>query len=129
MKVLLDENFPLGLLRILHADGLPAEHIITLEIRGASDDQIRGRLQDEQLLFLTQDEDFLFGEAVPAIVVLSRVRQARRLAERIEVWRAAVRHLVEHRGPERLFELMDDGTLVPWHDVPRRRELGGSGVK
>lgn len=35
MKVLLDENFPLGLLRRLHADGFAAEHIITLGWRGA----------------------------------------------------------------------------------------------
>jgi hypothetical protein len=34
VKVLLDENFRLGLFRILHLDGLPAEHIITLGWRG-----------------------------------------------------------------------------------------------
>lgn len=36
-----DENFPLGLLRRLHADGLAAEHIITLGWRGAPDGRIR----------------------------------------------------------------------------------------
>jgi hypothetical protein len=118
VKVLLDENFPLGLVRTLQADGVAADHIITLGIRGATDDQIRDRLQDEGVLFLTQDEDFLFGESVAAIVVLSRVRQARRLADRIEVWRTAVLDLTENRRPERLFELMDDGTLVPWQDHP-----------
>jgi uncharacterized DUF497 family protein len=34
VKVLLDENFPLGLLRRLHADGLAAEHVITIGSRG-----------------------------------------------------------------------------------------------
>ncbi len=48
MIVLLDENFPLGLLRSLHNDGLSAEHIITLGWRGASDARIRERLQDDQ---------------------------------------------------------------------------------
>jgi len=56
--VLLDENFPLGLLRSLQHDGLSAQHIITLGWRGASDARIRERLQDDQVVFLTQDEDF-----------------------------------------------------------------------
>ena len=82
MKVLLDENFPLGLLRRLHADGFAAEHIITLGWRGASDTRIREHLQDEQLLFLTQDDDFLFGPALSAIIVVSRVKQSRQGANR-----------------------------------------------
>ena len=82
MIVLLDENFPLGLLRSLQTDGLSAQHIITLGWRGASDARIRERLQDDQMVFLTQDEDFLFGETSRAIVVLSRVRQSRPLNER-----------------------------------------------
>jgi predicted nuclease of predicted toxin-antitoxin system len=61
VKILLDENFPLGLLRRLHADGFVAEHIITLGWRGASDTPIRERLQDSDVMFLTQDEDFLSG--------------------------------------------------------------------
>jgi len=44
---------------------------------GASDARIRERLQDDQVVFLTQDEDFLLGEASRALVVLSRVRQSR----------------------------------------------------
>jgi hypothetical protein len=34
VKILLDENFPLALLRSLLADGEVAEHIITLGLRG-----------------------------------------------------------------------------------------------
>jgi hypothetical protein len=117
VKILLDENFPLGLLRRLHADGYAAEHIITLGWRGAPDTRIRERLQDEQVLFLTQDEDFLFGPAVPAIVVVSRVKQSRRLNDRIEIWRSAVRNLANTPRHERLFELMDDATLAPWRDI------------
>jgi predicted nuclease of predicted toxin-antitoxin system len=67
VKVLLDENFPLGLVRILQADGLEVEHIITLGLRGTSDARIRERLTDRELVFLTQDDDFLSGETVSAV--------------------------------------------------------------
>jgi hypothetical protein len=110
-------KLPAWLLHRLHADGFAAEHIITLGWRGASDTRIRERLQDDQVLFLTQDDDFLFGPTVSAIVLVSRVKQSRRLSERIEVWRSAVQDLTSASRPERLFELMDDGTLVLWRDA------------
>lgn len=116
MKVLLDENFPLGLLRSLQTERVSADHIITLGWRGATDRRIRERLQDSQTLFLTQDEDFLFGESVAATVVISRVRQSRLLKERIEVWRQAIKELTETSRDERLFELTDAGVLLPWRD-------------
>jgi hypothetical protein len=68
-----------------------------------------------------QDDDFLFGEAVGAVVVLSRVRQSRPLKERIEIWRNACRDLARTSRIERLFELTDAGELLPWHDAPSRR--------
>ena len=113
MKVLLDENFPLGLVRALQADGLEVDHIITLGWRGASDARIRQQLTDGALIFLTQDEDFLSGEAVAATIVVSRVRQVRKLGDRIEVWRSAIQKLVSMDRTTRLFELTDDGALVP----------------
>jgi hypothetical protein len=113
--VLLDENFPLGLLRSLQNDGLSAQHIITLGWRGVSDARIRERLLDDQVLFLTQDEDFLLGETSRAIVVLSRIRQSRPLKDRIEIWRNCVRELLQASKPERLYELLDNGALSPWH--------------
>lgn len=119
MKVLLDENFPLGLVGALRGDGVEVDHIITLGWRGASDTRIRQRLTDGELIFLTQDEDFLSGEAVAATIVVSRVRQVRALVERIEVWRTAVQRLVSLDRTTRLFELTDDGTLVPW-SIPSR---------
>jgi hypothetical protein len=74
------------------------------------------------LLFLTHDEDFLFGASVPAVIVISRVRQARPLKDRIEVWRAAIRRLIQEPRTEKLFELTDEGVLLPWRevDLPRR---------
>ena len=122
VKVLLDENFPLGLVRALELDGVEVEHIITLGWRGASDTRIRTRLSSPDVLFLTQDEDFLFGESVASIVVVSRVRQARQLTERIEVWRRAVGELVRTPQSVRLFELTNEGVLMPWRDATQKGE-------
>jgi predicted nuclease of predicted toxin-antitoxin system len=71
VKIFLDENFPLGLERRLKNDGYEAEHVITIGWRGASDVRIRERLGDPDLLFLTQDEDFLFSKGPLAIIVIS----------------------------------------------------------
>jgi hypothetical protein len=93
------------------------EHIIALGWRGASDRRIRDRLVEKHLLILTQDEDFLLDEPTEALVVVSRVRQARRLAERVEVWRTAILDLTQNPRQERRFELMDDGSLVAWEQI------------
>ena len=114
MKVLLDENFPLALVRVFEGDGFKVDHIITLGWRGASDERIRERLTDRELIFFTQDDDFLSGPQVGATVVVSRVRQARPIKDRIQVWRSAVKQLVDKNETVRLYELSDDGTLVPW---------------
>ena len=120
MKILLDENFPLALYRTLKTDREDVEHIITLGLRGTSDQHIRERLFDRDVLFLTHDEDFLFDMPTEAIVVLSRVRQSRRLVERVEVWRRAILDLIRNPRPERRFELMDDGNLLAWEEGPGR---------
>lgn len=129
MKIVLDENFPLGLERQLKTDGYDAEHIITIGWRGASDARIRERLVDADV-FLTHDEDFLFSKGPAAIIVVSRVRQTRPLRERIEIWRSAVEDLIADPPAERRFELADDGSLIPWTEgspnvwsrhPPRRR--------
>jgi hypothetical protein len=118
LKVVLDENFPLGLYRSLKADGEEVDHIITLGWRGAPDQRIREHLFDRDVLFLTQDEDFLFDKPTEAIIVLSRVRQARPLVERVEVCRQAILELIRNPRPENRFELMDDGYLLAWERGP-----------
>jgi hypothetical protein len=118
LKVLLDENFPLALLRSLLTDGQQAEHIITMGWRGASDKRIHERLLDPNVLFMTQDEDFLLGKPTVARVVISRVKQSRRLDERVQIWRQAIHDILAAPRPESLFELMDDGRLLPW-DQPK----------
>ena len=74
MKVLLDENFPLTLVHRLREDGHDAEHVITVGLRGASDERVAERLVEADLVFLTQDEDFLFTRELPAVIVLSRMQ-------------------------------------------------------
>jgi hypothetical protein len=91
LKILLDENFPLALYRALVADG---ENV--------------------------HDEDFLFDRPTEATVVISRVRQSRRLSERVDLWRRAVIDLLRAQRPERRFELMDDGSLLTWEEGPGR---------
>jgi hypothetical protein len=71
------------------------------------------------VLFLTHDEDFLFDRPTEATVVLSRIRQSRRLVERVDVWRRAVLDLIRNPKPERRFEL-DDGYLLAWEEGPGR---------
>lgn len=61
MRILLDENFPLGLVRALEADGLDVDHIVTLGVRGASDAHIRERLSDAQLIFSHKTTTFCRG--------------------------------------------------------------------
>lgn len=99
----------------------PFDHIITLGWRGASDARIRQRLTDRELIFLTQDDDFLSGAEVAATIVVSRVRQARPLDDRIQVWSVAVNTLVEAQRVVRRFELTDDGVLLPWSTFPLPR--------
>jgi hypothetical protein len=122
VKVLLDENFPLPLLGVLRQAGIDADHIISLGLRGIADQRIREMLRAEPLLFLTQDAEFLEA-ASPSMapVVISHVRQSRPLAERISLWLGAIEALRRIETAERLFELTDDGQLIPWHTVGDRR--------
>ena len=117
MTILLDENFPLALLRSLLTDGESAEHIITLGLRGVSDARIRERLTDPEVLFLTHDDDFLFSKPTQAVIVVSRVRQARRIVERVDIWRRAIHELLEAPRTAQRFELLDDGRLLPWEQA------------
>jgi hypothetical protein len=117
VKVLLDENFPLPLLAALRSAGVDADHIISLNLRGVTDRRIREMLRADHLLFLTQDLEFLSESASTSVIVVSRVRQSRPLAERLSVWMQGMETLLHGEPVERLFELHDDGRLVPWRRV------------
>lgn len=115
MRILLDENFPLALLRRLRSQDLEAEHLIESGKRGLPDLEIRRWLEDEALLFLTQDGEFLtLPAASRATVLVSRVRQSRPIEDRVEVWMRAIQAYLELRPPQRLFEVTDTGVLLPW---------------
>jgi predicted nuclease of predicted toxin-antitoxin system len=64
---------PAAVLSGFKKEGLAAQHIL-LTVRGIHDTQIIARLKRQELLFLTQDEDFV--EAAPdchASIIWSRV--------------------------------------------------------
>jgi predicted nuclease of predicted toxin-antitoxin system len=105
VKILLDENFPLRLLKALRDEGMEVEHIITLGWRGASDSRIREKVEQEPLLFLSQDQEFLDQTLRAGVIVVSKVRQSRPVSDRIELWVTAVRELMTTPRKERLFEL------------------------
>ncbi len=116
MRVLLDENFPIQLYRRLQQAGYEAEHIITLGLRGQSDDEIRLRLANEpDLVFLTQDTEFaeLPADTV-ATVMISRVPQAIPIARRVELWLHAIDDFLRDPVPGQLFEVLPDGRVVGW---------------
>jgi hypothetical protein len=112
VKILLDENFPLPLLRVLRATGIEAEQIITLSHQQLSDREVQDRLRSEPVVFLTEDAEFLTGEPdYAATVLVSRVKPCRPLEERLSLWVRSVRHLVDWPTTHRLFELTDGGDL------------------
>jgi hypothetical protein len=117
MRILLDENFPLPLVRNLQDEGLEVEHIILLGLRGAPDAAILGRLNSEELLFLTHDQEFLALPPTRSAIIVSRVTQSLPIEERVEIWLGAIREYFSHEWRERLFEVFDDGRLCPWEVV------------
>ena len=118
MKILLDENFPLPLISALQKEGYQAEHIILLRQRGLADATIIGRLNSEDLLFLTHDQEFLSLPLSRSPVIVSRVTQTLPNKVRVGIWLTAIREYFSHEWNERLFEVFDDGRLWPWQDLP-----------
>jgi|GEM_PF-2433724 len=78
------------------------------------------RLNQEELLFLTQDEDFV--EAAPdckASIIWSRVSQSMPIDKRVEIWLNAVQQFFSKTWKEKFVELYDDGKLYPVEVVKR----------
>jgi hypothetical protein len=113
MKILLDENFPLALVRKLREQGHEVEHIILLGLRGTPDSAIVARLNSEALLFLTHDQEFLERQLTRSSVIVSRVSQGLPLSSRIEAWLTGLREYFAHDRSDRVFELFDNGSLLP----------------
>ncbi len=117
MKILLDENFPLALLRRLREEGHHVDHIILLGLRGAPDRAIIDRLNSEDLLFLTHDQEFLDLSISGSRVIVSRVTQSLPINARVEIWLNTVREYLSRDWGETLFEVFDDGRLRPWGKI------------
>ena len=119
MIILLDENFPLRFYTRLQTEGFLAEHLL-LTHRGIQDREVFVRLRQEELLFFTQDEDFV--DAVPdcrASIIWSRVSQSMPIDKRVEIRRNAVNQFLAKTWTEKFFELYDDGMIQPVKVVKR----------
>jgi predicted nuclease of predicted toxin-antitoxin system len=114
LKILLDENFPMPLYRRLRLAGCEVEHIIALGQRGLPDASILERLRDEELLFLTQDDDFgnILG-AYSGAIIISRIRQCSPIKKRTGIWLHAIEKFLVDRPTGKLFDLLETGELMP----------------
>ena len=101
MKIVLDENFSLALVRSLHEEGREVKHIILLGLRGAPDSTIIERLNSEELLFLTHDQEFLDLPLTRSAVIISRVTQSLPLGVRLETWLKAIREFFSDAWSEK----------------------------
>jgi hypothetical protein len=120
VKFLLDENFPLPLYHRLQAIGHDVDHIIVLGLRGAPDQAIRQRLAAEDVVFLTQDTEFLDAPGkYRATIVVSRVQQSLPIAHRVDLWMRAIEEFVSARPAGDVFELLETGEIVPWQVIER----------
>jgi hypothetical protein len=126
VKLLLDENFPLALYRRLRDAGQDVEHVIVMGQRGVGDDVLRSRLDREALVFLTHDDEF---ENIPpdfrSQVIISRLPQRMPIAERVEIWVAALHRFAERQPQERLFEISPAGELIAWEILRYSHVLRG----
>ncbi|MGH7924186.1 MAG: DUF5615 family PIN-like protein [Candidatus Binatus sp.] len=122
MRILLDENFPLALLWKLQEEGHQVDHIILLGLRGAPDRAIVDRLNSEDLLLLTQDQEFLELSLSRSRVIVSRVAPSHPISVRVEIWLKAVREYFSRDWRETRFEVFDDG-LRPWQKPPTRQPV------
>ena len=118
MRVLLDENFPLALVGALRKQGYQVDHIILLGLRGTLDETIVRMLDSEELLFLTQDQEFLARQSKLSSVIVSSVSQTLPIRARLEIWKKAVGEYFAGKWRGKVFEVFDDGELHPWEDDP-----------
>jgi predicted nuclease of predicted toxin-antitoxin system len=111
----LDENFPLPLYHRLRTAGYDVEHIIVLGLRGVKDSELRTRLAREEIILLTQDTDFGNVDIdCQGAVIISRVRQNLPIQRRVEIWFSALQDFMARQRPEKLFDLLENGQIVPW---------------
>lgn len=64
MRVVVDNNLPYRLARLLAQAGLEAVHVLDLGMADVADHVLRERLAGEAIVFLSRDDDF-WGEHPP----------------------------------------------------------------
>ncbi len=115
MRFLLDENFPLALARRLRAEGHEVEHVVETGPRGLPDSVFRRRIETENVVFLTQDHDFLDARHHEGSVpVISSVPQNLPIAVRIDAWTRALAQLPTRFDRDAAYEILEGGRLLPW---------------
>jgi predicted nuclease of predicted toxin-antitoxin system len=87
MKLLLDEGMPLRAAALLRNAGIKADHVLELNMGGASDEAILVRARSDNVVVATLDADFhqilaATGEIGPSVI---RVRIERLAAEQMMV--------------------------------------------
>ena len=110
--------FPLPLYYRLQSAGHAVEHIIVLGQRGIKDSELRKRVATEDLVLLTQDTEF---EDIPVDVrgkiIISRVRQSLPIQQRVDLWFRALDEFLLSPPREKVFELLENGDILPWGDT------------
>ena len=69
MRVVVDNNLPQSLARLLAQDGIDAVHIIDIGLADVSDRVLRERLGDQPIILLSRDADFWVEHPSPWAVV------------------------------------------------------------
>lgn len=85
------------------------------------DREILKRLEMEEVVFLTQDSEFLdLPNRYRGAVIVSTVRQGLPIQSRVQIWSAAGEGFVAHRPEGTLFELLETGEIVRWESHEAR---------
>ena len=112
MKILLDENFPLARVGKLRDEGQEVDHIILLGLRGTHDSAIVQRLNSEELLFVTCDQEFFDLPVTHSVIMISRVAQSLPLPIRLDAWLNAIREYFSHPGSENCSKSSTTGSCI-----------------
>jgi predicted nuclease of predicted toxin-antitoxin system len=99
MKILLDENLPVRLIRALRALGHDVEHANTSNLAGRPDSEVLAVAQSEDRFLITQDRRFadarVFTDGAHAGVLFLRLKSPGRSAMYDRVWTLFMENDVE----------------------------------
>ena len=70
--------------------------------------------QNSEDLVLTHDQEFFDLPLSRSRVIISRVSQSLPIGLRVEIWHQAIGEYFSRDWSETVFEVFDDGKLLPW---------------